>query len=368
MTSASLLVETLRIIPAASARVLADGWAHADTDALLALAEHEGAAIWLQQRLKALNIRLPDAAQDRLKASTRPALVNTLRVDAEASACLARLSGAGIPAVPLKGAAVRRLAARVPLIDARAVSDVDILVEEQQAERAWSILCSQGYTALKATGPEDGHHLAALSSPLGVPVELHVSTVAAVAPAEAWRRATRDGTMASFDGTMRPIPGDTELLWHVMSHALVTGSELAREGLRLRYWLDAAALLATGVAIDWERIRQRLTSAEAPRPVLFRAWLRTAALLAGVELPSAALGAPGRPLHLERMLAWRLRLLPTFRHDRWAATLFEEGTRGEAGLPLHAGDAGDTLGERVRHAAAGCAARAWWIIRRQERP
>jgi hypothetical protein len=364
MRDARLLIETLRLSPATNAGALATAWASADTAALVSLAEYEGAAVWLQRRLKALGIELDAAARDKLKAITRPIHAHALRVDAEANSCLARLDAAGIPVVPLKGAAVRRLAARVPYIDARGVTDVDLLVQEADGQRAWDLLRESGYRSITLVSPPDGHHLPTLVSPLGVPAELHLSTIGVVTPIEAWRRATCDGATASFDGTMRAVPSDTELLWHVMAHALVTATETAADGFRLRYWLDAAALLAAGAAIDWERFRARLDSAETERPALARAWLRAAADLGGVMLPSSV-SAGAQPFDLERLLSWRLRRRRRpARDSRWRSKVLEESARGEAALPLYPANPSDSLAAHVRHVLVSCAARSWWLIRR----
>ena len=294
------------------------------------------------------------------------AVAQSLRVDAETAAALDTLGMAGIRAVPIKGAAIRRLAARVPYADARAPNDVDLLVPAEAARRAWDVLVANGYSAPREAGPPDGHHLPALVGPIGVGVELHLTTVAAVPPAEAWRRATCDGAGADVDGRSRPVPSDTELLWHAVAHPLVHAQESARIGVRLRYWLDAAALLASGAAIDWERIRGRLDSPETPRPALARAWFVAAAGLSGRPLPAGALGTGSAvAFDIERLVSWRLRVFAgAAPGGRWAIKMIEEGARGEAMLPPEPGRVGASTGARLRHALAARAARLWWTLRR----
>jgi hypothetical protein len=187
-----------------------------------------------------------------------------------------------------------------------------------------------------------------------VSVEIHMTTSPAVAPAEAWRRASR------------PIPSDTELFWHAIAHAVAHAEEYGRVGTKLRYWLDPAALLAAGVSIDWERIRARLATRECTNPARVRAWIRTASDLGGRQLAVDALGVPGgSAIDVERMISWRLRVL----HDdepsgRWAERLIEEGARGEVGLALEPAHHGARSFARVRHWVAARAARAWWTVRR----
>jgi hypothetical protein len=362
--AARLLIDTLRLAPPESAGALAAAWSGTDANALVHLAISEGAALWLQRRLKALGVTLAREPSETLASAARRAAAHSLRVESEAVATLRILDAAGIPAVPLKGAAMRRIAARVPYADARAPNDVDLLVRNDDAQRAWDALVAQGYAPPKADRPE--HHLSALAGPLGVGVEIHMTTSPSIAPSEAWQRATSDGAVAEFNGLMRPIPGDTELFWHAMSHAVANAEEIGRDGARLRYWLDAAALLAANAPIDWSRIRARLDTRECAHPALVRAWIRTACDLSGQPLPAMALGNHlDVALDLERMLSWRLHVFARLgAESRWAERLVEEGARGEAGLPVEAASGSATVFARVRHSLAARAARVWWRIRR----
>jgi hypothetical protein len=363
---ARLLIETLQLASPADAGALAAAWARADATALVRLATFEGAALWLQRRLKTLGIALTGDARDTLTATAKRAAAHGLRTESEVFATLGILDAAGIVAVPLKGAAMRRIAARVPFADARAPNDVDVLVREDDAQRAWDALVAHGYAAPKEHGPPDGHHMPALVGPLGVGVEIHMTTSATVPPAEAWRRATTDGAVADFNGIKRPVPGDTELFWHAIAHAAAQAEEEAREGARLRYWLDPAALLAANASIDWERIRTRLGTHECANPALVRAWIRAASELSGQRLPTQALDErTSFALDLERLLSWRLGVFDRYALDgSWTERLIEEGARGESHLPHEPAHHASSSVGRARHALAARAARAWWRIRR----
>jgi Uncharacterised nucleotidyltransferase len=363
---ARLLIDTLQLSSAADTGALAGAWARADAAALVRLAVFEGAALWLQRRLKTLGITLTGDARETLTATAKRAAAQGLRTESEVVATLGILDAAGIVAVPLKGAAMRRIAARVPYADARAPNDVDVLVREDDAQRAWDALVAHGYAPPREHGPADGHHMPALIGALGVGVEIHMTTSATVPPAEAWRRATTDGAVADFNGIERPVPGDTELFWHAIAHAAAQAEEEAREGARLRYWLDPAALLAANASIDWERIRTRLGTRECANPALVRAWIRAASDLSAQPLPAQALGdRTGFALDLERLLSWRLEVFGRYVADgRWAERLIEEGARGESHLPYEPAHHASASVGRARHALATRAARAWWRIRR----
>lgn len=360
MGDARLLIDTLRLAPPSDARALGAGWSGADAGALVRLAEFEGAALWLQRRLKSLGIALDGEPGVRLGASAKRAAAHSLRTDAEATQTLAILAAANVPAVLLKGAAMRRISARVPYADARVSSDVDLIVPAASAQRAWDALLANGYAPPGAAGPSDGHHLPALAGSIGIGVEIHTTTVAGLPAAEAWQRATHDGA------AHLAVPSDTELLWHAVAHAVVTASDVGRSGVRLRYWLDPAALLAAGVAIDWDRIRARLRSSECAFPDVARAWLRVASDLAGVALPGEALGdTRASAIDFARLLSWRLRVLARpDQGSRWVEKLLEEGARGEASLPIEPAHDAALAPARFRHAAASCAARLWWTMRR----
>ncbi|MEO5814131.1 MAG: nucleotidyltransferase family protein [Gemmatimonadaceae bacterium] len=361
MRDARVFVDTLRLATPDDVGALSAAWADTDAPALVRLAQFEGVSLWLQRRLKALGIMLNGEAADTLAAAARRATAHSLRMDSETFATLAILDEAEIRAVPLKGAAMRRISSRVPYANTRAPNDVDILVQDDHAQRAWEALTARGYTPPKELGPPDGHHLPALVGPLGVGVEIHLTTSASVTPAEAWRRATSDGAAAGANG----VPSDTELFWHAIAHAVAHAEEYGRVGTKLRYWLDPAALLAANASIDWARVRARLETRECADPRLVRAWIRTAADLSGQALPADALGHRGPAIDVVRMLSWRLRVFARYEPShRWAERLIEEGARGETRLrhePAHHAAASFA---RVRHAVAARAARLWWSVRR----
>lgn len=343
MRDAGLLIETLRLSPRVDRVTLAAAWDSADAGALVRLVEREGVVQWLSRRLKALGITLPGEPGKQLAATVKRGIAQSLRMDAETATTLGLLDAAGIHAIPLKGAAMRRLVPRVPYADARVPNDVDLLVPEADARRAFDVLVSRGYQVPKDENPADHHHLPALVGSIGIAVELHTSTSPAVAPAEAWRRAS------AMD--------DTELLWHAASHAVADTDDNARNGSRLKTFLDAAALFSAGATVDWTRVRERLDSGEVEYPAAVRAWLAAAADLGGVP------PAESRPLNLERLVAWKLRVLA--REDgRWGRRLIEEGARGEFGLPVEPSSPRASAAARARHVVVTRAARAFWMVAR----
>ncbi|MEO8336266.1 MAG: nucleotidyltransferase family protein [bacterium] len=365
MHDARLLIDTLRLSAPTDVGALESAWCRADVAALVRLAHFEGVSLWLHRRLKTLGITLSGEAGDALAAAAKRAMAYSLRMESETSATLSILDAEGIAAVPLKGAAMRRISARVPFATARAPNDVDVLVQDAEAQRAWDAMVARGYAPPKEQGPADGHHLPALAGPLGVGVEIHLTTAASVPPAEAWRRATTDSAVVELNGVTHSIPSDTELFWHAVTHAVTHAEEFGREGTRLRYWLDPAALLAAGAPIDWARVRARLATKECADPGLVRAWIRTASELSGQSLPAGALGHHGPAIDVVRMLSWRQRVFDRYEPgNRWAERLIEEGARGETGLRPEPAYHEATSLARVRHAVAARVGRVWWRLRR----
>ena len=291
-----LLVETLTLgrggaAAGADPAGLAADWATVSARGLDRLVTFEGCALWLWRRLRELGAAAapPAAFADWLAREARDRVARNLLEDAQADSVVRRLDAAGVPHVLLKGAARRRSSDLFPYADARATHDVDVLVPAARAREAWDLLCRAGYERTPPNGRGEGHfHLPPLWDAQRVAVELHTSTSEAVAPAEAWRRATTGGRAVERAGVQVALPAPTELLWHGLTHAL----RHRADAFRLRFLLDGAAILATPAAFDWGEIERRLGTAEIGRRPAAVAWLETAAALAGGLLP-ARLAVPG---------------------------------------------------------------------------
>lgn len=359
---AGLLLDTLRIGSRLTPSQIA-AWNDPDVRAVVDLAAMDGAALWLSRQLTAVGATLNPAAHDALKTEARRTIAVGMRIDAEVDASLAILRAAGVPAVLLKGAAMRRVATRIPGADLRGPSDVDILVQSAVAQHAWKSFVAAGYASQPPT--LTSHHLPVLNGPSGVAVEIHTSSSPLVPPDEAWRRATCDGGTGDLQDAPVNVPGDTELLWHAASHAVKHVLEDPPKGMRLTRWLDALVILASGVPIDWDRIRARLDTPEPRNANLVRAWFLGVAEWRGHALSAGALGHTSvTPLNLRRLLAWRLAVMSRHAEGRWRLKLLDEGARAEATLPMAPAAAGVRAYVRARHAIATRAARAWWRLRR----
>ncbi len=325
-----LLCATLRIKGPAPPD--ADAWRKPPAG-LAAWARYEGAAVWLVRRLRELNLleRLPDALRQDLTMQAHAIEAKNLLADEEAALLFARLAAAGAPYVAIKGTARRAAAARYPYADARATSDVDVLLPEATARGLWDALCREGYAPNEeALRFAPRHHLPALLGPGKVGVELHTSSSSRVAAEVAWDRIQRRAETVQWRRLAVRVPAATDFLVGAIAHA---ATDRAR-GYRLRYFLDAAVILASDAAVEWPELGSRLDAGECGDPARARAWLGAAAAFAEAPPPPEARAFP-----LERLLAWRLMVHDTVPNQRLRHALLAEGARAEAGLALR------TLGE-----------------------
>ena len=344
---ADLLLTTLRLRGDCDVAGLRRRWADLDPAGLAALAEYEGSVLWLHRRLRELGLVdvVPATLSQWLSTRARRLTARNLLVDAQRDDLVAILNDLGVPHVLLKGVARRLVADRYPYADARATSDVDVLVPEQLALSSWEQLLKAGFTATSGrTASYDGHfHLPPLINGRAVNIEIHTSTSNCLPAAIAWRRFERSAQLAACQGGPTRVPAATELLWHAITHAPLP-DPLA---FRLRFLQDAEVGWAAGAEIDWSEIASRFGSAELPDRALARRWLGTATQLSGVPDTETYLGSLPA-LDLSQALSWRLtvfRLLGARdvratrsiwgRHpvSRARRLLIDEATRVEAELP-----------------------------------
>ena len=312
MNPASLLLETLRLDEQADPAELCSEWMNVETDGLAHLIGFEGCALWLRRRLAQLNAH--DFADRRFRTwlehrSHELAARNRL-VDAQTDRVAGALGDANIPFVLIEGTAWRALADTIPYADARATSDVDILIPAARARDAWEELRMAGYEI--PASPVDRpavtparFHLPTVWNLSRVAVELHTSTSDDVSAAEAWRRANVDVRRVERGGVVVVVEASpTELLWHALTNAF----SHAASAFRLGFLLDAAAIVAAPTPVNWAEVGWRLDSSEIRNRHAAVQWLGAAATLAGGSLPENVT-RDVRFLDLDFLLRWRLKLL-----------------------------------------------------------
>jgi hypothetical protein len=305
---ARLLLDTLRFRGTVPPQQLASEWVQADVRGLAQLVAIEGCTIWLYRRLRQIGVL--DEIQTEfgkwVAATAREVTAQNMVIDAEAQALARTIHELGTPFVFMKGVARRLTVDRYPLADARATSDVDILVPAPRAREVWHTLLLMGYERTTPWMPPrpEHHHLPALWNERQVGVELHTTNAPNVPAAEAWRRHYEEGMDVERGGVRVRVPSATELFWSGTAHGLLH-PDIAYQLVPL---FDAAVIWASGVAVDWEEIRRRLDAGEIVDRVAAAAWLGAAASIAGVDPPMALTGRIA-PYDVERALRLRLAVL-----------------------------------------------------------
>ena len=310
---ASLLLETLRLDERTDPVELCSAWMNVETNGLARLVDFEGCALWLRQRLAQLNAR--DFADRRFRTwldhRSRELVNRNLLVDAQTDRAARALNDGNVPFVLINGLARRALADTIPYADARATSDVDILIPAARARDAWDAMRAAGYQAApspverQAVIPSGRFHLPTVWNLSRVAVELHTSTSQTVSAPEAWRRANADVRRVERGGVVVAVQSSpTELLWHALTDALMHDAS----AFRLRFVLEAAAICASPMAVNWAEVGVRLDSSEIPNRDAAVHWLGAAASLADKTLPESVTNGV-RFLDLDVVLRWRLALL-----------------------------------------------------------
>jgi hypothetical protein len=168
---------------------------------------------------------------------------------------LQRLAGADIRAVPLKGLH-SLLVGTWPDPAARTMADLDVLVNAEDAARAFDVVRAAGYEEHPdPIGEHADHHLPMVRVD-DVTVELHVEPLisrwsALVPAAEVLARATLRATARG--GLL--LADDTDALVHLVAHAQLQDETYTLLGLPLRALLETAHVDAGRV--DWAGVRAR---------------------------------------------------------------------------------------------------------------
>jgi Uncharacterised nucleotidyltransferase len=313
MNPASLLLETLRLDEGTDPASLYSAWLHVETNGLARLVEFEGCALWLRQRLAQLNAR--DFADRRFRTwldhRSRELVSRNLLVDAQIDRAARALSDGNVPFVLIRGSAWRALADTIPRADARAASGVEVLIPAARARDAWNEMRAAGYELAPGPAerppvtPSGRFHLPSVWNLSRVAVELHTSTSDAVPAAEAWRRANVDVRRMERGGVAVPVQSSsTELLWHSLTDALHHDAS----AFRLHFLLEAAAIVASPMPVNWAEVGSRLDSSEIADRRAAVQWLGVAAALAGESLPENVMEGVN-VLDIDLVLRWRLALL-----------------------------------------------------------
>lgn len=222
---------------------------------LLRVAEYEGVT---EAVAAGLLLRLGDqagAAAMLLEGPRRLARAKACAYRAELADLGRILSGAGVVAVALKGAAMLAEADAETLPAWRDMIDLDLLVAPDALASAVKALQAEGWTGdVAAFSPSTDYHFPALFPPGDAPAttELHLRL--------GWRKGgplAPEGLIARAGPSVIPglrTPSTADRIAHLVLHAQIADRRFARGTARLRDGLDWRMLTARADAPDMARI------------------------------------------------------------------------------------------------------------------
>lgn len=170
--------------------------------------------------------QVPQPEQERLAKESHSWVARQQIYAAETRQLIAAFAAAGIPSLPLKGAALM-LGKYYPLPGLRAAGDVDLLVAPEQAEAAFAVALARGYEQVVIKKPVrvaiplayELRHLPVLRAPAGVLVELHYRAFHDPRYARDFAWAEMFPRAVTRQGVQLPAPEDVAL--HLIQHTMV---------------------------------------------------------------------------------------------------------------------------------------------------
>lgn len=277
-----------------------------DWDQVLRLATWNRLSALLRSGLRGAGAyeQVPEAVRHRLTTAYHVGVAKDAARRRHLDDVLLRLDAEGIPAMLLKGAALAETVYREPGL--RPMGDVDILVPDDDAERAHRALQDMGHVALSAHPEQHHHHLPPLETPDGLVIfELHRSLMPPRFPlqldaARFWHRAR--SVDAPAPAHLLPAPED--LLLHVCVHF---AQDRVRESEGALGQLCDIARLVRATDLDWDTFSHDI---ETPgvRAAVFLA-LVSAVQLLRVDVPDAVVSSlepPGAGALVSRFIDERI--------------------------------------------------------------
>lgn len=279
-------------------RTLADDRLRAELVAIATQMRVLGLVLQRLDRAEVLDA-LPEAAARDLRECTRRARLGSAGYQLERDHVVARLRREGIEPLLLKGAALRGTLYADPL--QRAVSDIDVLVEEAALETALSALVRAGYrrpAAAEAAAYRRAHFHFRLTHPRGHVVELHwaLTTPTATFRLEPARFLADSVSVERALGPALRVPRSEHMLLHLVAQSA------EERFIRFDRIVDVDRMVDAG-GLDWAFLCDAARSAGLTTALALS--LELARSLLGTEVPESVAGAV-RPSALVRA---NLRLL-----------------------------------------------------------
>jgi hypothetical protein len=260
------------------------------------IAERELATLEVWKRLRQADVRVPDQVATAFRMSALQTDLRMQQLARRLEQTARVLAGQGIPFLLLKGAAVGAIVD--PTFRARPMTDIDLLVHREDAERAgralleagWSVTANPVYLEML----REAHHLPHFVDPRlpGMRLELHVSLLPDDQPFALVESALwRDSRPAEAPFSGASIPSPEHLALHICVHFAWMHT------MNFGAWRTFRAISEVTRAgnLDWERFTVEATEAKAGTSCYWT--LRLAAAMSGVPNPDGVLArlAPPTP-------------------------------------------------------------------------
>jgi hypothetical protein len=202
--------------------------------------------------------------------------------DLERDFVLGLLAERAVPAVLLKGAALRLTSYRDSV--QRSFGDLDVLVPDDAVDQAVAALGEAGYQSLtesRASLYLDHHHHLILRKPMGFVVEVHWALEPVDSPFALEPQAFRRSAVAYPDPQGHPVlvPVPEHNVLHLSTQSMEDGYS------RFSRIVDLDRVIASRPqAVDWERLAEEAIRMQVSTPVAVS--LRLAELLLGTAIPA----------------------------------------------------------------------------------
>lgn len=244
-----------------------------DWDTVISLARRHRLQPFVNRSLAGHDISIPADVRTHLENTSETVLRRNLRMVSELVDLVARLEEAGVRVLPFKGPSLAALAYRD--LGLRSFVDLDLLVPQEEFDKATEILCAGNY-AVEASFPAFGEKTLR-EQDTDILVDLHFSVTPARYPftfpfERFWQRRVEVPLGGRTFQTFSPSDLLQVLAVHGTRHFWIQLE-----------WVVSFAALTQHESIDWKRVLRRSKQVGCDRMVLFG--LRLSQELLGLSLP-----------------------------------------------------------------------------------
>jgi hypothetical protein len=201
-----------------------------------------------------------DEIEDVVKQTTRSLWIRTRLLMRQAAQTIERFSAEGLSPLLLKGAAL--IARGDTDAQTRYMSDFDLLVREEEAERAYALLMAGGWQPVEPLTAGLLSYRHAMAFHKGeFQCDLHWRPMWDAWDTKSDHRLRALAELQDLDGVPVRVPRASDLLIHLIMHGT-----RAFDVQSVRWIGDALAMIRSG-SIDWSAVQEEATARQLAYPV-----------------------------------------------------------------------------------------------------